>query len=77
MLKKKTLWKHKALISFRLYLYSLLRKIWGCEDRRVGSKKDDLKNVNPTFASIFLTAQTEMCLLKTKQQRGPEERAAS
>lgn len=30
-----------------------LKKIWGCEDGRVGSKKDDLKNLNPTFASIF------------------------
>lgn len=71
MLEKKTLWNYNVLISFRLHCYILLKKIWGCEDGRVGSKKDDLKNRNPTFASIFLTAQTEMCLLKTKAAKGP------
>lgn len=37
-------------ISFRLHFYISLKKIWGCEDGRVGSKKDDVKNLNPTFA---------------------------
>lgn len=73
MPKNKTLWKYNVFISLRLHCCTLLKKIWGCDDGRVGSKKDDLKNLSPTFASMFLTAQTEKCLLKTKTAKGPRK----
>lgn len=69
--KKITLVEIDCFDIFHLTLYILLKMIWGCED---GSKKNDTKNINQTFASTFLTAPTEMCLLKAKTAKGTQKR---
>lgn len=68
---KKSLVEIDCFDIFHLILSILLKKIWEYED---GSRKNDMKNIKQIFASTFLTAPTEMCLLKPKTAKGAQKR---
>lgn len=68
---KKSLMEIDCFDIFHLFLYILLKNIWECEG---GRRKNDTKNINQIFASTFLTAPAEMCLLKAKTAKGAQKR---